>query len=125
MWRSRLKVKGEHGTWQSPYGAWFGEPSDPVWFKPEMDDLEFLTQAQQLGIPIHRNEDAEANFPGELNWSQGDAWFALDLNLLEQVHFDDPRGQLARIRQLFRDMARDLEYSPDQLRLVMYQNLAD
>lgn len=121
MWRSRLQVQCEHGTWRSPYGDWFGEPSDPIWFKPEMSDENFLSQAEAMGLTIQRHIDADSDFPGELNWCHGDAWFAMDLNLLEQVQFEDPKGQLAKIRHLFRDMARDLGYSHDQVRLVMYQ----
>lgn len=121
MWRSRLQVQCEHGTWRSPYGVWFGEPSDPVWFKPEMSDENFLAQAQQLGIAIHHNEDANSNFPEDLDWRQGDPWFSMDLDLLKKVNFDDPKGQLSEITHLLSDMARDLEHTPDQIRLVMYK----
>lgn len=86
-----------------------------------MSDESFLAQARQMGLEIHQDEHADSDFPGELKWNPGDAWFAMDLNLLEQVHFEDPKGQLARIRHLFRDLARDLGYSHDQVRLVMYQ----
>lgn len=86
-----------------------------------MSDENFLSQAEAMGLTIQRHIDADSDFPGELNWCHGDAWFAMDLNLLEQVQFADPKGQLAKIRHLFRDMARDLGYSHDQVRLVMYQ----
>lgn len=78
-------------------------------------------QAQQIDKPICRTADQSSDFPGELDWTHGDAWFALDLDVLERVQFSDPKGQLSLIRNLFRDLARDLGYANNQLRLVMYQ----
>lgn len=121
MWRSMIQTQCDHGTWNTPYGEWYGEPSDPFWFKPDTSDIEFTHHAMSLGVEIRSEVSEQENFPGYLNWKEGSAWFAISLEQLPSYPFRDPRYQLGELTKALTEAAEDVGLPASRVRLVMYQ----
>ena len=121
MWRSMIQIKCNSGHWNSPFGEWYGEPADPFWYKPVLKDDEFLNQAKSFGIEVKTRASDPENFPGYLNWMEGDPWFALDLETLDSCPFIDPNHQLNEVSKLLNEIAEDAGVGRDRIRLIMYE----
>ena len=121
MWRSLVQSKCEHGSWSSEFGIWDGAPSDPWWFKSELNDLEFLQEARAAGLQVHQASGNTEQLPTELGFGDDGYWFEIGSQLLLAYKFTDPTNQLRRMASELYSYATRHELCLQHLRVVMYQ----
>lgn len=122
MWRSLVQRKCEHGSWNSEFGIWDGVPSDPWWFKSELNDIEFLQEAHSAGLQVHQISGNYEHFPTDVDLKEDGYWFEIGSQLLLAYKFTDPTNQLRRMASELYSFATHHKLCLKHLRVVMYQS---